>query len=206
MEGGVRGAEFLCSFLGGQGQGLVPPVARSWAGSGVWALGSRCAIPYGREPVSSTMEVAVKRYGVSSFRAFLVPVAITLSHAVPAIADDIALGRTLYAEHCAVCHGAELEGAPDWKTPGPDGRLPPPPHDETGHTWHHGDAMLFAYTRLGGQAWLDAAGVAFDSGMLAFGDVLSDDEIRAILAFIRSTWPARIQEYQAARTAAEREE
>ena len=123
-----------------------------------------------------------------------------------AFAGDIHLGRALYAEHCAVCHGADLEGAPDWKAPGPDGRLPPPPHDETGHTWHHGDAMLFEYTRRGGQAYLDDLGVAFDSGMPAFGDVLSDDEIKAILAFIRSTWPARIQEIQAERTAAERAE
>lgn len=123
-----------------------------------------------------------------------------------ASAADIDLGRALYAEHCAACHGADLEGAPDWQRPGPDGRLPAPPHDETGHTWHHGDTMLFEYTKHGGQAYLDDLGVVFDSGMPAFGEVLSDDEIKAILAFIRSTWPERIQEIQAARTAAERAE
>ncbi len=123
-----------------------------------------------------------------------------------ASAEEIDLGRALYADHCAACHGADLEGAPDWQRPGPDGRLPAPPHDETGHTWHHDDTMLFEYTRRGGQAYLDDLGVAYDSGMPAFGDVLSDAEIRAILAFIRSTWPERIQEIQAARTAAERTE
>ncbi|RJL07376.1 cytochrome c [Paracoccus aestuarii] len=123
-----------------------------------------------------------------------------------AFAADTRLGRILYAEHCAACHGAELEGATDWQSPGPDGRLPAPPHDETGHTWHHGDAMLFDYTRRGGQAVLDDLGVRFTSGMPAFGDLLSDIEIEAILAFIRSTWPDRMRDYQAARTAAERPE
>ncbi|MCC5971659.1 MAG: cytochrome c [Pararhodobacter sp.] len=120
-----------------------------------------------------------------------------------AFAGDIRLGRGLYAEHCAACHGVDLEGAPDWQRRGPDVRFPAPPHDETGHTWHHGDAMLFDYTRRGGQAYLDDLGVAFDSGMPGFGDVLNDAEINAILAFIRSTWPERIREFQATRTEAE---
>jgi len=120
-----------------------------------------------------------------------------------AFAGDIRLGRALYAAHCAACHGADLEGALDWQRRAPDGRFPAPPHDETGHTWHHGDAMLFDYTRRGGQAFLDDLGVGFESGMPGFGDVLSDAEIEAILAFIRSTWPERIREFQAARTAAE---
>lgn len=118
-------------------------------------------------------------------------------------AADISAGRALYAQHCAVCHGASLEGAADWTRPGPDGRLPAPPHDATGHTWHHGDAMLLDYTRRGGQAFLDDLGVVFDSGMPAFGDSLSDAEIMAILAFIRSTWPDHIRAFQAEQTAAE---
>lgn len=118
-------------------------------------------------------------------------------------AGDVDLGRDLYAQHCAACHGANLEGAPDWRRPGPDGTYPAPPHDESGHTWHHGDAMLFDYTRRGGQAYLDDLGVKFDSGMPAFGDVLTNAEIDAVLAFIRSTWPAHIRALQAERTAAE---
>ena len=120
-------------------------------------------------------------------------------------AAEVATGRVLYADHCAACHGADLEGAPDWQSPGPDGRLPAPPHDETGHTWHHGDRMLFDYVRRGGQAVLDDLGVRFSSGMPGFGDVLSDDEIVAILAFIRSTWSERARAYQAERTEMENE-
>ena len=114
-----------------------------------------------------------------------------------------ARGAALYEEYCASCHGADLEGQPNWRSAGPDGRLPAPPHDETGHTWHHPDRVLFDYTKLGGKEALARNGVDFDSGMPGFGDVLSDEQIHEILAFIRSTWPERIQEAQAARTQAD---
>ena len=116
---------------------------------------------------------------------------------------DIEEGALLYAENCASCHGADLEGQPEWRTPGADGRLPAPPHDETGHTWHHPDSLLFDYTKLGGAALLARQGVEFDSGMPGFADVLTDQQIHNILAFIRSTWPDRIREVQAARTEAD---
>ncbi|RBI72301.1 cytochrome c [Roseovarius sp. TE539] len=116
---------------------------------------------------------------------------------------DIAQGEALYAQNCAACHGANLEGQPDWRTPDADGRLPAPPHDETGHTWHHPDRMLFQYTKLGGREALARQGVKFDSGMPAFGDVLTDREIWNILAYIQSTWPERAGAAQAERTAAD---
>jgi mono/diheme cytochrome c family protein len=116
---------------------------------------------------------------------------------------DIVAGKALYAETCAACHGAKLEGQPDWRSPGEDGRLPAPPHDETGHTWHHGDRLLFDYTKLGGRAVMAAQGMDFDSGMPGFGDQLSDQEIWNILGYIKSTWPERIQDMQAVRTEGE---
>ncbi len=118
---------------------------------------------------------------------------------------DVTAGKALYAEHCASCHGAKLEGQnEDWRSPGEDGLLPAPPHDETGHTWHHGDMMLFTYTRLGGRETLARQGIEFESGMPGFGDALSERDIWNILAFIKSTWPDRIREVQAVRTEAER--
>ena len=116
---------------------------------------------------------------------------------------DIAAGRALYGEHCAACHGANLEGQENWQSPGPDGRLPAPPHDKTGHTWHHGDGLLFDYTKLGGRAVMAAQGMDFDSGMPGFADHLSDAEIWNILGYIKSTWPERIRELQALRTESE---
>lgn len=115
---------------------------------------------------------------------------------------DIAQGEMLYAEYCASCHGADLEGQPDWRSAGPDGVLPAPPHDETGHTWHHADDVLFQYTKLGGEAMLAQQGMEFKSGMPGFGEQLSDVEISNILAFIKSTWPERHRAIQAERSRA----
>ena len=116
---------------------------------------------------------------------------------------DVSLGETLYLENCASCHGSNLEGQPDWRSPGPDGRLPAPPHDETGHTWHHPDSVLFLYTKLGGSEALALQGVDFNSAMPGFGGTLSDTEIWSILAYIKSTWPDRERAIQAARTETE---
>lgn len=107
-------------------------------------------------------------------------------------AAAVALGEALYADYCASCHGADLEGqGANWRERGPDGRLPAPPHDETGHTWHHADALLVDITTRGTEA---IVGPGYDSAMIGFGDVLSEDEILAVLAFIKSTWPDEIIE------------
>lgn len=119
----------------------------------------------------------------------------------PELSDrDITAGAALYAQNCASCHGAALEGQPDWQSRKDDGLLPAPPHDRTGHTWHHDSQLLFDYTALGGAGALAARGVTgFDSGMPAFAGVLSADEIWDILGYIRSTWPAAEQNVQDAR-------
>ena len=108
--------------------------------------------------------------------------------------EAIALGEDVYAANCASCHGPELEGQPNWKLRLESGRMPAPPHDETGHTWHHSDADLFRLTRDGVAA---VVGGSYESDMPAFGEVLSDEEILAALAFIKSTWPERQRAYQA---------
>lgn len=111
----------------------------------------------------------------------------------PAGPEILALGEAVYAETCASCHGTELEGQPDWKRRLENGRMPAPPHDETGHTWHHADADLFRLTKEGVAAVI---GGSYESDMPAFGLVLSDEEILAALAFIKSTWPERQRDYQ----------
>jgi mono/diheme cytochrome c family protein len=118
-------------------------------------------------------------------------------HAAPA---DLDTGRVLYVEHCATCHGVNLEGQPDWRSPDASGLYPAPPHDETGHTWHHDDMMLLDYITRGGQAVLDDIGVTFTSGMPAFGSALNEREIKAILNYIKCTWPEDIREMQAQRS------
>lgn len=106
---------------------------------------------------------------------------------------DLERGAALYAEHCAACHGPELEGQPDWRSPLPSGRLPAPPHDASGHTWHHADAVLFRIVKEGTAA---VVGGGYESDMPGFGDLLSDAEIRAVLAYIKSSWPERQRTHQ----------
>ena len=108
----------------------------------------------------------------------------------------VALGRKVYDEQCASCHGRALEGQPDWQTRMANGRLPAPPHDESGHTWHHPDDQLFGIVKQGLQPY---AGPDYESDMPAFVGRLSDREIWAVLAFIKSTWPERIQQLRAER-------
>jgi mono/diheme cytochrome c family protein len=103
---------------------------------------------------------------------------------------QVALGRSIYAEHCATCHGANLEGQPNWRETKPDGRFPAPPHDASGHTWHHPANMLFGITKHGIAAY---APKGYQSDMPAFEGVLTDEQIWAALAFIASSWPADIQ-------------
>lgn len=104
----------------------------------------------------------------------------------------VAAGGEIYAANCAACHGADLKGQANWQSPGDDGLMPAPPHDETGHTWHHPDEILFALTKHG------VAKVAnlddYQTAMPIYEDVLSDNEIVAVLSWIKAQWPAEIRE------------
>tara|TARA_R110000787_G_scaffold9030_4_gene31724 strand:- start:298 stop:741 length:444 start_codon:yes stop_codon:yes gene_type:complete len=105
--------------------------------------------------------------------------------------DVLAQGAAIYAKHCASCHGKNLEGQQNWRTRLPDGRLPAPPHDETGHTWHHPDELLFKLTKLGPAA---VAGGNYKSDMPAYVGTLTDAEIIAVLSYIKSTWQPSIRQ------------
>jgi mono/diheme cytochrome c family protein len=135
--------------------------------------------------------VGAAAIGLSLWQARLTPTAPDL--------DDpelIALGAQVYAENCASCHGADLEGeVADWRQRKPSGRLPAPPHDETGHTWHHPSEMLFALTKFGVEPF---APDGYESDMPAYAELLTDRQIWGSIAYIRSHWPAEIQQRQAA--------
>ncbi|WP_365958584.1 cytochrome c [Mesorhizobium sp.] len=105
----------------------------------------------------------------------------------PDDARVIARGEAVYVAHCASCHGRNLEGQPEWKAQDKDGFLPAPPHDESGHTWHHPDTLLFRITKLG---VAEAANLKdYKTRMPAFGGILTDAEIIAALSYIKSRWP-----------------
>jgi mono/diheme cytochrome c family protein len=128
--------------------------------------------------------------GVALYFAKLAPVSgdLTLQ---PDNGNVVALGKRLYATHCAACHGRDLKGQPNWRTPDAQGYLPAPPHDATGHTWHHADALLLKITKLGTEK---VVGGGYKSRMPAYKGVLSDNEILAVLSFIKSKWPKKIRQ------------
>jgi len=112
----------------------------------------------------------------------------------PTNARQIAAGKVTYDAHCAACHGANLEGEPNWKSRKANGRMPAPPHDDTGHTWHHADDILFGITKTGLSPPYAPPG--YQSDMPAFGAALADQQIWDVLAYIKSRWSVRVREAQ----------
>jgi len=108
----------------------------------------------------------------------------------PADPASLALGADVYGRHCAPCHGAAGEGQPEWKVARPDGSLPAPPHDASGHTWHHADADLLRIIREGGTFYMP------NSEMPAFGEVLTGGEIAAVLSHIKTMWGPNERAFQ----------
>ena len=103
-------------------------------------------------------------------------------------------GRGIYKANCAQCHGLRGEGQPNWQQQNADTTYPPPPHDSTGHTWHHSDGLLYRIVRDGGKIYEDPS---FKSAMPAFGDRLNPEEIRAVITYLKSLWGAEERAFQA---------
>lgn len=109
-------------------------------------------------------------------------------------AVEVSRGRQVYLEHCAVCHGQNAEGQPNWKQPDANGNMPAPPHDDTGHTWHHADGLLYELIRDGFRDPLKPPDSPLT--MPAFGDSLSDAEIRAVITYFKSLWSQESRRFQ----------
>ena len=99
-------------------------------------------------------------------------------------------GHKIYLRHCASCHGTNLEGQPNWRVRDANGYLPAPPHDQSGHTWHHADKQLIELTKFG---TAKIVGGNYKSNMPAYQGILSDRQIVAVLSYIKSRWPENIQ-------------
>jgi len=112
----------------------------------------------------------------------------------PSDEKQVQRGHLVYKRFCSLCHGANLEGQPNWRTRKPDGKLPAPPHDETGHTWHHPDDLLFGIIKQG--LVPPYAPANYKSDMPAWGGTLKDEDIWAVLAYIKSRWPAETRKVQ----------
>ncbi len=103
-------------------------------------------------------------------------------------------GEEIYKTHCAACHGAELEGQPEWRVRDGNGYLPAPPHNAEGHTWHHADDLLFEITKYGPGVVIGDEN--YKALMPVYKDILTDDEIIAVLSFIKNSWPEEQRSWQ----------
>lgn len=102
-------------------------------------------------------------------------------------------GRMVYLQHCASCHGDQGAGAPNWQQPDAQGELPAPPHDADGHTWKHSDAMLYRIVRNG---WRDHFNKTDRLTMPAFANVLSPQETRAVITYLKTLWTSEQRRFQ----------
>lgn len=98
--------------------------------------------------------------------------------------ETVARGAQLYQTNCQACHG-DREGR---------GRLPyVPSHGDDGHTWHHSDRNLMEIILNGGDEMTEMmrsmSGVPEDAPrMPMWKDKLTEEEVRAILAYIKTFW------------------
>lgn len=138
--------------------------------------------------VASAVAVGVAGVGAVGWVEAQSADAGVLEYRDPAV---VMAGAEIYAAHCADCHGTDLEGQANWRERDADGYLPAPPHDETGHTWHHPDEVLVAITTHGTAALV---GGDYQTNMMGFADVLEEAQIVAVLSYIKSTWPVDVIE------------
>ena len=67
-----------------------------------------------------------------------------------------------------------LEGQAGWRDKMVDGMRLAPPHDKSGHTWHHPGALLFKLTKYGFAAMISSD---YQVSMPIYDDVLKDEEM-----------------------------
>lgn len=116
-------------------------------------------------PASTSREEAVERAGVARWYD----------------GDQVVLGREVFTQNCAVCHGAEAQGTvADWREKLDDGSFPPPPLNGSAHAWHHPQEILLRVIDYGGEA--------MGGKMPEFIDVLEQDEKLAAVAYFQSFW------------------
>src|SRR5229473_1905413 len=131
-------------------------------------------------------------------RRFVVGAMIAMANHVAIVragdeAPSLDPGRAIYQQYCASCHGADAQGASHWQERDEHGELPAPPHNAEGHTWRHSDADLYQMVIKG---WRDPFNKTTRLTMPAFGSVLSPDQIRAVITYLKTLWTPEQTEFQ----------
>jgi mono/diheme cytochrome c family protein len=150
--------------------------------------------PVRRQVIGRTTGIAIMLILIIGIFALIALVNVTKKAPVDQATDQISVGKRAYVQQCAICHGVNLNGQPNWQTPLPSGGRLAPPHDLTGPTWRSSDKQFFEITKYGGQRFSPPD---YKNFMPGYENRLSDEEIWAILAYIKSTWPPYIREAQA---------
>ena len=96
-------------------------------------------------------------------------------------ADPMILGKSVFMRNCALCHQATGLGAA--------GQFPPLAGSEwvLAKDWH-GDNHIVRIVLNGLHGPVTVKGQPFDSAMAAWGTVLKDEQIAAVLTYIRNEW------------------
>jgi mono/diheme cytochrome c family protein len=92
----------------------------------------------------------------------------------------LALGKTVYDQHCASCHGSEGEGKP-----------PPYPPLAGNQSIQMSSAVNAIRMVLNGGYPPGTAGNPRPYGMPPFAQTLSDNEVAAVVTYIRTSWGNR---------------
>ena len=108
---------------------------------------------------------------------------------------QVSLGSSLYTANCAFCHGDTLEGKPGWDRDYPTGGRPALPLNGEGAITRLSDQDLMDVAKYGGQPFSPAD---YKNDMPGFELQLSDGDIWAIVAFIKSRWSEAAIEQQRA--------
>lgn len=98
--------------------------------------------------------------------------------------QQLALGESVYKQHCVQCHGLAGEGDPSWRQREADGMFPPPPLNGTGHAWHHSKEWLKQMIVNGSEPG--------KGKMPAWRGRLSEAEAEAVIDWFQSLWPDRV--------------
>jgi len=93
-------------------------------------------------------------------------------------AEQVSMGESIYHQSCVVCHGDRAQGNYGQPYPPDADASVPPPLDGSGHSAHHSiDDMLARINR------------GSNPSMPAFGDLLTDEQKLAVIAYCQSLWP-----------------
>jgi mono/diheme cytochrome c family protein len=95
--------------------------------------------------------------------------------------DPMVVGKRVFTQNCAVCHQTTGLGVA--------GQFPPLVESEwvLSQDWH-GDNHLVKIVLKGLQGPVTVKGQPYNNAMTAFGEILDDDQISAVLTYVRNEW------------------